>query len=178
MIHLVLGGARSGKSSYAEKTAIEMAFSHQYRLHYVATAIAFDKEMQARIALHQAQRESSWTLHECSLALNEVLAKFGRHDLVLVDCLTVWLNNVLFELGDEASSHEIEQWVDELVNALTNCKAHLFLVSNEVGLGVIPMGQVTRKFVDHAGWMNQKIARLADKVTFVAAGLPISMKSE
>ncbi|SON48482.1 Bifunctional adenosylcobalamin biosynthesis protein CobP [Vibrio tapetis subsp. tapetis] len=176
MIHLILGGARSGKSSYSEKQSLDVATQHEKQLHYIATAISFDTEMESRIELHQQQRDKRWQLHECPTKVPNLLSCFAHQDVILVDCLTLWLNNVLFELGDDARSQDIERRVDELVNAIAGCKGDIFLVSNEVGLGVIPMGNLTRKFVDHAGWMNQKIARVANNVTFVAAGLPLKMK--
>ncbi|MDA0147649.1 bifunctional adenosylcobinamide kinase/adenosylcobinamide-phosphate guanylyltransferase [Vibrio sp. LaRot3] len=172
-IHLVLGGARSGKSSYAEWQVIEQ--SHLKR-HYIATAIAFDKEMEQRIAHHQAGRDEGWQLHECPLQVASLLQSFTSDDVVLVDCLTLWLNNVIFADGNTASSEQISSTVDQLVIALQNTKAEVVLVSNEVGLGVIPMGEVTRLYVDHAGWMNQAIAKVANQVTFVAAGLPMKLK--
>lgn len=176
MIHLILGGARSGKSSYSEKQSLDIATHEDKQLHYIATAISFDTEMEKRIALHQQQRDHRWQLHECPTKVPELLKNFTSKEVILVDCLTLWLNNVLFELGDDASSADIEYRVDELVVAIAHCKADILLVSNEVGLGVIPIGKVTRTFVDHAGWMNQKIAKTATNVTFIAAGLPLKMK--
>ncbi len=176
MIHLVLGGARSGKSSYSEKQSLEIANQQNKSLHYIATAISFDTEMEKRIELHQQQRDARWQLHECPTNVPDLLASFSNQDIILIDCLTLWLNNVLYELGEQASSCDIERRVDELVNAVACCKGDILLVSNEVGLGVIPMGSITRQFVDHAGWMNQKMAKVAAQVTFVAAGLPLKMK--
>ncbi|USD63985.1 bifunctional adenosylcobinamide kinase/adenosylcobinamide-phosphate guanylyltransferase [Vibrio sp. SCSIO 43136] len=175
MIHLVLGGARSGKSSYAERTLLAEPNS-QGKLHYIATAIAFDQEMEHRIEMHRQQRGDKWHLYECPQQLPELLSTFKEGDHVLVDCLTLWLNNVIYQLGENCPSEHISRRVDELVNQLRLCAADVTLVSNEVGLGIIPLGKVTRVFVDHAGWMNQKLAAVADKVTFVAAGLPMTMK--
>ncbi|WP_260258372.1 bifunctional adenosylcobinamide kinase/adenosylcobinamide-phosphate guanylyltransferase [Vibrio intestinalis] len=172
-IHLVLGGARSGKSSFAERQVIEQS---ELNRHYIATAIAFDKEMEQRIAHHQAGRDDLWQLHECPINIAALLESFNSNDIVLVDCLTLWLNNVIFADGETASSEQISSMVDQLVIALQNTKAQVVLVSNEVGLGVIPMGEVTRLYVDHAGWMNQAIAKVASQVTFVAAGLPMKLK--
>lgn len=106
------------------------------------------------------------------------MSRFQRHDVVLVDCLTLWLNNQLFEHEQSLSSTLIDQFIEQLLVALTQTQAQIFLVSNEVGMGVVPMGELTRFFVDHAGWMNQKIAALADSVTFVVAGLPQRLKGE
>ncbi|MBA5762980.1 bifunctional adenosylcobinamide kinase/adenosylcobinamide-phosphate guanylyltransferase [Vibrio sp. 404] len=172
-IHLVLGGARSGKSSFAE--SLVLADKHMQR-HYVATATVTDDEMKHRIAHHQARRDESWQLHECSLHIAPLLQQFSSQDVVLIDCLTLWMSNVIFEGGQTAIEEAINAHVDKLVVALKACSAKVILVSNEVGLGVIPMGDVTRLFVDHAGWMNQAIAKVADQVTFIAAGLPMKLK--
>ncbi len=173
-VHLILGGARSGKSSFAETNAKQGREGKA--LHYVATAIAFDQEMQKRIQHHQQRRDESWQEHECPLQLPQLISRFTADDVVLVDCLTLWLNNVIFEQGEAAQDDTIRNKVDGLVVALANSSAHIVLVSNEVGLGVVPMGEVTRLFVDHAGWMNQALAKVADEVTFVAAGLPMKLK--
>lgn len=172
-IHLVLGGARSGKSSFAES---EVLASKKLQRHYLATATITDIEMQRRIEHHQARRDNDWTLHEIPLEIASLLDTFSVNDVVLVDCLTLWMSNVIFEHGETASEAKINQRVTKLVEALQSCSADVLLVSNEVGLGVVPMGEVSRLFVDHAGWMNQVIAKIADKVTFVAAGLPMVMK--
>ncbi|EGU31464.1 adenosylcobinamide kinase/adenosylcobinamide-phosphate guanylyltransferase [Vibrio sp. N418] len=172
-LHLILGGARSGKSSYAESCVLADA---KHRRHYVATATQTDQEMSQRIAHHQARRDESWQLHECPIAVADLLSNFTSQDVVLIDCLTLWMSNIIFEHGKTAEEAAINQHVAQLVGALSNSPATIILVSNEVGLGIIPMGEVTRLFVDHAGWMNQAIAKVADKVTFVAAGLPMTLK--
>ncbi|MBO0215336.1 bifunctional adenosylcobinamide kinase/adenosylcobinamide-phosphate guanylyltransferase [Vibrio sp. Vb2880] len=175
-IHLILGGARSGKSSFAEQKAKQFAAFGASQRHYVATAIAFDDEMQQRILHHQAQRGDAWCEHEAPIALAATLAQFTRRDVVLVDCLTLWLNNVIYNHGETLDAQAIEARVTALTDALVETQATVLLVSNEVGLGVVPMGEVSRLFVDHAGWMNQAIARHADSVTLIAAGLPLALK--
>lgn len=175
-VHLILGGARSGKSSYAESLAKEAARTPFAALHYVATATAIDDEMHARIAHHRARRTTKWIEHEVPLALADHFAFFQQDDVVLVDCLTLWLNNVLFAHQSALSPTVIEEQVEQLLSALRQTRAKVILVSNEVGMGVVPMGELTRLFVDHAGWMNQKVAALADTVTFVVAGLPQRLK--
>ncbi|WP_244291594.1 MULTISPECIES: bifunctional adenosylcobinamide kinase/adenosylcobinamide-phosphate guanylyltransferase [Vibrio] len=176
--HLILGGARSGKSSFAEQQAKHFAEHHSSStLNYVATAICFDEEMHERVAHHQARRGEEWCEHEVPTRLPEALAKFGDNDVVLVDCLTLWLNNIIFELGDDATNSQVEEAIDNLARALQGCKAHVVMVSNEVGLGVVPMGKVSRLFVDNAGRMNQVLARLCARVTFVTAGLPMELKN-
>lgn len=173
-LHLILGGARSGKSSYAE--AQTQTISQAKRKHYIATADAFDDEMKARIAHHKATRDGSWIEHECSSDLRSLIAQFTSDDVVLIDCLTLWLNNVIYHNGNTLTETKIKREVESLCQALEEAQADIVMVSNEVGLGVIPMGEITRLFVDHAGWMNQAIARIAQRVTFVAAGLPMVLK--
>ena len=173
-IELILGGARSGKSSLAESKVIELS-QHRAK-HYVATAIAFDQEMQHRIEQHQQSRGQGWIEHECPLALPTLVGQFQSDQVVLVDCLTLWLNNVIYNQGQTLSALAIERNIACLVDALSTTRADIVLVSNEVGLGVVPLGEISRLFVDHAGWMNQAIANVADKVTLVTAGLPLVLK--
>lgn len=163
MIQLILGGARSGKSSLAEL----LASQGTQPVHYVATATAGDDEMQARIERHQAQRPAHWQLTEEPLALTNVI-KQHHHGTLLVDCLTLWLSNQLL-LNPQP---DLDTLRDELCEALQQCAAPIILVSNEVGLGVVPMGEISRQFVDHAGWLNQAVARVADRVILVTAGIP------
>ena len=177
-VELFLGGARSGKSSYAEQAALSYfaAQDPAARLHYIATAIAFDNEMRERIAHHQSRRGGEWHNHECPMALVQKVAQFERNDIVLIDCLTLWMNNVIYNDGNTATPAEIRQQVEALVAMLDASDATILCVSNEVGLGIVPLGEVSRLYVDHAGWMNQAIAKVAHRVTFMAAGLPLILK--
>ncbi|RTZ14447.1 bifunctional adenosylcobinamide kinase/adenosylcobinamide-phosphate guanylyltransferase [Vibrio aquaticus] len=175
-IHFVLGGARSGKSRYAEQQVHQLAEAKAK--HYVATAIAFDDEMKARVAHHQQSRGDGWQEHECPTALTDLLSQFSTQDVALVDCLTLWLNNVIYNEGDTLEETKIKSSVEALVQALSKTQADIVLVSNEVGLGVVPLGEVSRLFVDHAGWMNQAIAKVANEVVLVTAGLPLMLKLE
>ena len=159
--HLILGGARSGKSHFAEACAREMATDHNYQLHYVATATAFDKEMKKRIAHHQALRQQQfdlvqWHEHECPIQLAKLLLTFTAQDVVLIDCLTLWLNNLIFELDDQLDEAALKDQVEQFISAVKQCDAQLLLVANEVGLGVIPMGEISRLFVDHADLISNK----------------------
>lgn len=168
-VHLILGGARSGKSRFAEQTAL----AQPDPVHYIATAEPADSEMTERIQHHRANRSERFTTHECPHDLAEAVQRLDHkaHTLV-VDCLTLWLSNWI-----EA---EHDAWLDQrqnLLNALTRAEATVVLVSNEVGLGVVPMGAISRRFVDEAGRLHQDIAHLADRVTFVVAGLPQELKS-
>ncbi|CCN72671.1 bifunctional adenosylcobinamide kinase/adenosylcobinamide-phosphate guanylyltransferase [Vibrio nigripulchritudo] len=173
--HLILGGARSGKSSYAEEQASAQVLSGK-KLVYIATATSFDDEMAERIGIHQKRRGAKWELIETPTDLATALSQLNPGDTALVDCLTLWLNNVLFELGDNAHQDQVDGKIDELLVAISECQGNLVIVSNEVGMGIVPLGRVTRLFVDNAGWMNQKVAKISDDVTFVAAGLPLVLK--
>ncbi|MCE0496302.1 bifunctional adenosylcobinamide kinase/adenosylcobinamide-phosphate guanylyltransferase [Vibrio salinus] len=175
--YLILGGARSGKSRFAESIVSRLYSEEPHtRLHYVATAIAFDAEMKERITEHQKRRGSEWIEHECPTELASKLQTFQRSDVVLVDCLTIWLNNIIYNDGNDISQNEVQDKVQELVRVLSDSEASYVLVSNEVGLGVVPMGKITRLFVDNAGWMNQAIAGVVDNVFLVSAGLPLVLK--
>ncbi len=168
---LILGGARSGKSRLAERRAQQSGL----QLVYVATGQAGDEEMAARIALHRQQRGEQWRLREEPVRLAEVLLAEAKDDTcILVDCLTLWLSNCLF-------SDEQDCWPRErqaLLDCLAQLPGQIIFVGNEVGMGVIPMGQVTREFVDENGWLQQALAELCQRVTLTVAGLPHSLKDE
>jgi adenosylcobinamide kinase / adenosylcobinamide-phosphate guanylyltransferase len=165
---LILGGARSGKSGYAERLVLESGLAPVY----VATAEALDDEMAARIAAHRARRGAKWRTVEEPLDLVAALHRECAPDrAVLVDCLTLWLANLI---GRDRPPHlEMER----LVAALGALPGARVLVSNEVGLGVVPTAAMARAFIDHAGWLHQRIAEQADVVVFMAAGLPLHLKA-
>lgn len=166
-IHLVLGGARSGKTRHA----LHLAEAAGVRPVYVATATAFDEEMQARIDAHKAERDERWTTIEASLALPEAIrAQAGPDCVLLVDCLTLWLNNLMFGEADVATA------TDALCSALQQASGPVILVSNEIGLGLVPETPLGRRFRDAQGRLNQRVAEVAQRVTFVAAGLPLQLK--
>ena len=166
MIHLVIGGARSGKSSYAERQAQESGL----RVTYIATCEARDEEMTTRIAHHRDRRPAEWRTAEEPLLLADALAREAAADCcLLVDCLTLWLTNVL--LGKR------EEEIDKLLAALPALPGRILLVSNEVGWGIVPENALARRFRDEQGRLNQRIAAIADQVTLVAAGLPLGLKS-
>ena len=169
-IILITGGARSGKSQYAEQRAREIGG----RSVYVATAEPNDEEMARRIAEHRKRRGNQWRTIEEPLELTQVLlAKRGRTDCALVDCLTLWISNLLLRHDDKYASEK----VDELIEKLPDLDFHLVLVSNEVGWGVVPDNPLARKFRDLAGWTNQRIAQAANEVILMVAGLPMTAKS-
>jgi adenosylcobinamide kinase/adenosylcobinamide-phosphate guanylyltransferase len=174
MIHLVLGGARSGKSRFALEQVMQLSEETNLPVTFVATATASDPEMAQRIAYHEAERPNNWRVAEVPMDLNLLLAEteFLPKQILLIDCLTLWLNNQLFEYPEQ----NFKILFSELLEALKACKCDIFLVSNEVGLGISPMGEVSRTFVDQAGWLNQALAASVDKVTFTAAGLPMTLK--
>lgn len=177
MIELILGGARSGKSALAEQRA-EALQSLQFSVIYLATAQARDAEMTERIAHHQARRPSDWTLVEEPVHLAQTLIRHAAPNrCLLVDCLTLWLSNLLFAGGDDVRGQVMADGTAALLRALPTLPGHVILVSNEVGLGIIPLGEITRQFVDEAGRLNQRVAAIAHRVTFVAAGLPLELKS-
>jgi adenosylcobinamide kinase/adenosylcobinamide-phosphate guanylyltransferase len=167
---LILGGARSGKSALAERLAVESGLA----VTYVATATAGDPEMAARIGHHQGRRPSSWRLVEEPIALGATLRRHAAADrCLLVDCLTLWLTNLL-QAGDDPFRREHAT----LLEALPALPGRIILVSNEVGLGIVPLGELTRRFCDEAGRLHQALAGTCDRVIFVAAGLPLVMKGK
>lgn len=171
MLQLILGGARSGKSRLAEQTAI----STQLPVTYVATAQALDPEMQSRIAHHQNQRPAHWSLIEEPLFLANALKKIDQpNQIILVDCLTLWLTNLL--LLDDQNIQQFE--CEQLLKVLPTLESEIILVSNETGLGVVPLGEISRRFVDEAGRLHQALGQIADKVVFCVAGFPMILKGE
>lgn len=169
MIELILGGARSGKSRLAE----QRADASGRPVVYIATAQAGDGEMQDRIEHHRRQRPPHWQTVEEPLHLARAIRQHQHGHLILVDCLTLWLSNLL--------CHPDNSLFEQEKAALLDClrdRPDIILVSNETGLGVVPMGELTRRFVDEAGWLHQAIAALAARVTLVVAGLPHILKSD
>ena len=181
MRELIIGGARSGKSAHAERLADESGL----RVVYVATAQVLDGEMERRVAVHRARRPADWGLVESPLNLAETLRHHARSDTcLLVDCLTLWLSNLLFA-GDAARQAEAGQAIDcrlfsgetrALIETLPELPGQVIMVSNEVGCGVVPMHAVSRLFADEQGRLNQRVAAVCDRVTLVAAGLPLRLK--
>jgi adenosylcobinamide kinase / adenosylcobinamide-phosphate guanylyltransferase len=166
---LVLGGARSGKSRFAEGLARETGLDR----FYLATGRAWDEEMRARIAAHKADRaEHGWTTHEEPLDLIGALKALDKPErVILVDCLTLWVTNLMMEDGRDADADGAA-----LAAMLKELRATVIFVSNEVGLGIVPDNKMARAFRDHAGRLHQAIAAEAAEVYFVAAGLPLKMK--
>ncbi|MFA5344041.1 MAG: bifunctional adenosylcobinamide kinase/adenosylcobinamide-phosphate guanylyltransferase [Kiritimatiellia bacterium] len=168
---LILGGARSGKSRLAQ----EIAARRWARPAYLATAEILDAEMAARVSLHRKARARRWRCVEEPLEIAKIIRQgVSGADGILVDCLTLWLSNVLLKEGRGAFARRR----DELVKALCQARQDVILVANEVGLGIVPEHALGRTFRDLAGWLNQAVAKEADTVLFVAAGLPLVLKGK
>ncbi len=164
---LVLGGARSGKSAFAERLVVETGLSR----HYIATGRAWDDEMRDRIARHREDRGAGWETHEEPLELADRITAIARPDrVVVVDCLTLWVPNLFLD------ERVMVEAFAGLGAALGKAAGPVILVSNEVGLGIVPENRMAREFRDHAGRLHQQVAALAQEVYFVAAGLPLKMK--
>lgn len=169
MLELILGGARSGKSRFAERLAADSGLA----VTYIATSQPLDGEMTERIAHHRERRPAHWTLVEEPLQLVRVLREqAAANRCLLVDCLTLWLTNLL--MLDDAARLAEER--DALLECLDGLPGRILLVSNETGLGVVPLGELTRRYVDEAGWVHQAVAERAQRVTFMVAGLPMTLK--
>ncbi|MBM3533404.1 MAG: bifunctional adenosylcobinamide kinase/adenosylcobinamide-phosphate guanylyltransferase [Alphaproteobacteria bacterium] len=165
---LILGGARSGKSARAE--ALMLSAAGDGGAMYLATSEAGDAEMAARIAEHRARRGAGWSTREAPLDLVEAFASEARP--VLVDCLTLWLSNLM------AAGREIAREGERLARAIESHASPIVLVSNEVGMGIVPDNTLAREFRDHAGRLHQRIAAIADRVELVVAGLPLVLKPQ
>lgn len=166
----ITGGARSGKSSFAEGLAKGAGGTRAY----LATAQALDPEMTARIEAHRRRRGDAWDTYEEPLAVAELVRKLnGRYEVVLVDCLTLWLSNVAArsEKDDTVLSR-----ADDLITALSAFPGTGIVVSNEVGLGIVPENALARRFRDLAGIVNQRVAKAADEAYFLASGIPMRIK--
>jgi len=185
---LVIGGARSGKSHFAEQLAADYTLATGGPVTYIATARhdadPADEEMELRIALHRARRPADWALVEEPLQLADALYANARHGgCILVDCVTLWLNNLIF---DESRSYPeygvitpppvFTEEIDALLTALPTIPGHVILVTNEIGFGVVPTGSITRFYVDELGRLNQKLAAVADRVRLIVAGIPVNVK--
>ena len=167
LCELVLGGARSGKTAFA----LERAEASGLDPVMVATAEAFDDEMRVRIAAHRAERGPRWsTIEEACDLVGVLAANAGAGRILVVDCLTLWLSNLM------AAEVDVEAEIDRLAEALVHPAGPVILVSNEVGLGIVPENALARRFRDLQGRLNRRVAAVAGRVTFVAAGLPLVLK--
>ncbi|MBI5751360.1 MAG: bifunctional adenosylcobinamide kinase/adenosylcobinamide-phosphate guanylyltransferase [Hydrogenophilales bacterium] len=170
MKQLILGGSRSGKSSLAEQRASESGLA----VTYIATATAGDGEMAARIAQHRARRPAHWNIVEEPLRLANTLRQHAAPErCLLVDCLTLWLTNLLCANDEALFQRERAAFLE----VLPSLPGRIILVSNEVGMGIVPLGELSRRFSDEAGWLNQEAARICEHVTLMVAGLPYPLKT-
>ncbi|MEH6653780.1 bifunctional adenosylcobinamide kinase/adenosylcobinamide-phosphate guanylyltransferase [Loktanella salsilacus] len=164
----ILGGASSGKSAYAEGLVISTGRPKTY----IATAQAFDAEMEAKIAAHIIQRGPGWTTADAPLDPASVLRLQGSGDIVLLDCVTLWLTNVLL------ADRDISAACDDLLAALAACPCPVVVVSNEAGMGIVPDNALSRRFRNAQGQINRRLAAQADTVVAVMAGLPLALKGD
>ena len=167
---LVLGGARSGKTAHAQSRAETAASAGARAPIMIVTAQAFDDEMTARIDRHREDRGEGWTTVEAPLDLVTAIGVLSASDVAVVDCLTLWLSNLM------AADRDIEAARNALVEAVRVCPADLWLVSNEVGWGIVPDNARARRFRDEAGFLHQALAQATDAVVLVVAGLPLRLK--
>ncbi len=196
---LVTGGARSGKSSYAERLAAQLAEPHGGTVTYLATSETHDEEMEQRVAAHQAARPLSWTTVEAPLEVPAAVRASGA-PVLLLDCITLWVTNLLFAGGafggsappdhgynydkdllppaeERAAAERVTAAVEDLLAAVTGSAATLVAVTNEVGLGVVPEYPLARLYRDQLGWANQRLARAAERVYFLVSGYPLDVKA-
>lgn len=169
-VYFITGGAKSGKSALAEKLASDIPGKRAY----IATAQALDEEMAAKIERHKRDRTGAWDTFEEPCAVADLLIKLnGSYDVVLLDCLTLWLSNVMLTTE---SDQRIRSQVDALVSAIKECTGACIIVSNEVGLGIVPENALARRFRDLAGMLNQQVARAADEAYMAVAGIAVKIK--
>lgn len=174
---LVTGGARSGKSSFAEQYVAR----YGRKIAYIATSQVLDEEMKFRVSLHRDRRPADWDTYEAPFDAHEAVKEAAAgHDMILFDCLTVYISNLLCSLEDvedSARNYElVKNSCAELVSAVQDCDATLVVVTNEVGDGIVPMNRLAREFRDLAGLANQLLARQAEEVFLVTAGIPVNIK--
>jgi adenosylcobinamide kinase/adenosylcobinamide-phosphate guanylyltransferase len=170
---LILGGARSGKSRFAMEHGKKSGASK----YYIATAQALDPEMARRIEMHRGERSSDWTTLEEPIQLAEALQSVeGKADLAVIDCLTLWLSNLLIAM--ESDEKKVMDRIDQLVTVMTRLDLSVIAVSNEVGLGIIPADPLSRLFRDLAGVLHQRLARVSHEVYWMTAGLAVQIKGD
>ncbi len=168
-ITLVLGGSRSGKSWYCE----QLAAKTERRKLYVATAQALDEEMLMRVAGHRARRGDEWSVIEAPIDISGVIsAKNNEKSVILIDCLTLWLSNLL------GAGLNIVEYSDLLIDSLKSTESEVILVSNEVGMGIVPDNALARQFRDYAGILHQRVAEVADLLVLMVAGVPMIVKGQ
>lgn len=182
-IVLVTGGARSGKSNFAE----ELCKKQNNNTAYIATSVAFDDEMKDRIKKHQESRPNEWKTYEIYKDIHSIVKQIDKnHNTVLLDCLTLMVNNLMFTYGIDVENacadeiNEIEEYIKEqltkLLDALRDTNLYFVIVTNEVGMGIVPENKLSRIYRDFVGRANQQIAKVSDEVYFVVSGIPMKVK--
>jgi len=171
-IILVTGGCRSGKSSYAEDLAHEISDTQKL---YIATCVPHDTEMEKRIKQHKKSRDITWKTSEVpSDVAGEIDRMNTRYQVILIDCLTLWMSNLMMEKNEE----EILSCTLDLIRSLKKSSCPVILVTNEVGAGIVPENKLARQFRDIAGRVNQEVAKAADRVVWVVSGIPVTIKQD
>ena len=171
-ITFIIGGCRSGKSTYALQTAEKVAGDRKI---FIATCVPQDDEMVQRVAKHQRARSRSWKTVEEPLKLPQaILQNSHRADVILIDCLTLWVSNLLMQTSDEK---KLKKNTAQLIATLEKATCPVVLVSNEVGTGIVPENRLARQFRDITGWVNQAVAKCAHEVVWMVAGIPVTIKS-
>ena len=199
-IILVTGGARSGKSTYAERLAAQLAEPQGGRVTYIATSQTYDEEMEQRVSAHQSSRPATWTTVECPVEVPAAVRAAAAGSVILLDCVTLWVTNLLFQGGafggseppedgynydkdllppaeERAAAARVTAAVDGLVAAVADTGVTLVAVTNEVGLGVVPEYPLARLYRDQLGWANQRLARDADDLYLLVSGYPLDVKA-
>ena len=197
---LVTGGARSGKSTYAERLAAQLAEPRGGRVTYIATSQTYDEEMEQRVSAHQASRPETWTTVECPVEVPAAVRAAAAGSIILLDCITLWVTNLLFQGGsfggseppaegynyekdllppaeERAAAARVTAAVDGLAAAVADTGVTLVAVTNEVGLGVVPEYPLARLYRDQLGWANQRLARDADGLYLLISGYPLDVKA-
>lgn len=174
-IVFITGGAKSGKSSFALKLADEWAFKEKQstisQKAYIATAQALDEEMIDRIERHKKSRSKEWITFEEPIYLSNLIKDISsKYNIILIDCLTLWLSNLLL------NNKNVEAEIESLISILSTMDCLMFIVSNEVGMGIVPENKLARRFRDLVGYINQRIAEIADDTYLVVSGMPIKLK--
>ncbi|MBC2704676.1 bifunctional adenosylcobinamide kinase/adenosylcobinamide-phosphate guanylyltransferase [Desulfobacula sp.] len=175
-ITFVIGGCRSGKSSFALYQANRLQANRikGKNKYFIATSVPSDSEMEKRVEKHQKERGGNWHTIEEPVRIHEKINQYSpKAGVILVDCLTLWVSNLLFHSYDQT---QINEAIHHLENSLEQCECPIFLVSNEVGCGIVPENKLARQFRDFAGLVNQRMAKIADKVVMTVAGIDVQIK--
>ena len=170
--HFILGGSNSGKSRFAEQTALDLERKFGGDLYYIATGLAYDKEMQKKIAKHKSERNPKFKTIDSPDLRTDILKNCAPDSIILLDCISMSLSNIL--TLKEFSHRQIE----DIESIIENCKSHLIIVGQETSMGIIPPNELSRRFLKVSGKFNQFLSRISNKVSFVVAGLPILIKDE